>query len=183
MEAESKRVLFHIPADLLAAFDRHCRRDGRQRSEALRTLVAGVVGKREPKTEPIPELSETTIESAPTRSVHVRLKGDEVVGAERAAIGYRSVAGWITGLVRREILCAAMISNDDRKLLIESNAQLRRIGINLNQIAHRVNVDERSAVTDDDVELLHLTASFVNSHSKRVESLIAQSQQSRMPNE
>jgi len=86
-------------------------------------------------------------------------------------------------LVRREILCAAMISDEDRKLLVDNTAQLRRIGINLNQIAHRMNVDERTAVTDVEVELLHETAAFIGSHSKRIDSILAQSQRPRTPRE
>ncbi len=175
MGDKTKQVLFHIPSDSLAAFDARCRADGRSRSEMLRTLAADFGGCDESAKNAVATLKNPPVTVKPPRSVHVRLTGEEVALAEQAARGYRSAAAWITSLVRRDLLCAAMLSDDERRIIVESTAQLRRIGINLNQIAHRVNVDERSTVTALEVELLHATAGFVRGHSNRIERLLAQS--------
>jgi hypothetical protein len=183
MSAETKRVAFHLPVDLLAALDARCRANGQQRSEALRALVDESLGEEKRSAPSEPSDIKAVEADATPRPVFFRLNGPEAAATTEAAAGYRGIAAWVTALVRREILCAAMISDEDRKLLVDNTAQLRRIGINLNQIAHRMNVDERTAVTDVEVELLHETAAFIGSHSKRIDSILAQSQRPRTPRE
>jgi hypothetical protein len=75
-----------------------------------------------------------------TTRVFVRLSGSEVakLDAEAERLGLRR-ATWIAALVRRRLLSQPTFGLRDEQLLIGVRAELRRIGVNVNQIARAMN--------------------------------------------
>ncbi len=69
-----------------------------------------------------------------------------------------------------------MVAESERAALVESSAQLKRVGINLNQIAHRLNRDERYQVTADDLELIREACRNVKAHSSAIDRLVYETQ-------
>jgi hypothetical protein len=72
--------------------------------------------------------------------IMVRLAGPEAaaVDAEAAAFGL-SRAGWVAALVRRRVRGAPTFARSEALLLNAVQGELRRIGINVNQIARALN--------------------------------------------
>ena len=72
--------------------------------------------------------------------VSIRLTAQEVaqVDAAAASLGLRR-ATWIAALVRRRVLGQLTFAPADEAMLIGVRAELRRIGVNINQIARAMN--------------------------------------------
>ncbi|MBK1976276.1 plasmid mobilization relaxosome protein MobC [Brevundimonas diminuta] len=86
----------------------------------------------------------------------VRLTAPDAAGvdAEAAAMGLRRAA-WVAALVRRRVRGRPTFSRSDELMLIAIQTELRRIGVNINQIARALN----TSVTEGkvlDLELAYL---------------------------
>ena len=121
-----------VPDDLAARFDAAAGLHG-GRSARLRQLIGGdAEGARVRRTE------------APTRReaarLMVRLAAAEAahVSAEARKMHLRP-AGWVAALVRRHASARPRFSRPDELSLIAVQAELRRIGVNVNQIARALN--------------------------------------------
>jgi DNA-binding transcriptional MerR regulator len=70
----------------------------------------------------------------------VRLAAPDAVGvdAEAATMGLRRAA-WVAALVRRRVRGRPTFSRPDELALIAIQTELRRIGVNINQIARALN--------------------------------------------
>lgn len=79
----------------------------------------------------------------PNTKITIRLRRSE----ERAIREMAEVAGldnrqaWIVALIRANLFSLPTPSYEELQELREANKQLRGVGINLNQIAHAVNID------------------------------------------
>lgn len=71
----------------------------------------------------------------------VRLAPADAAGVDReaAAMGLRRAA-WVAALVRRRVRDRPTFSRSDELSLIAIQTELRRIGVNVNQIARAMNV-------------------------------------------
>jgi hypothetical protein len=123
-------ISVRVPDDLVVRFDRVARLGG-GRAPLLRRLMASVVG-AEPSGE-APKGDRAT-------RIFVRLTAAEVakVDAEAARLGLRR-ATWIAALVRRRVAGRPTFAPVDEQLLVGVRAELRRIGVNINQIARAMN--------------------------------------------
>ncbi len=120
--------------DLAERFDAAATLEG-GRSALLRRLIAGAAG---------------AAQSAPSRPaatdlrdgarIMVRLDWADAarVDAEAAAMELTR-AGWVAALVRRRVRGRPQFSRADELALFSIRADLRRIGVNLNQIARGLN--------------------------------------------
>src|SRR5699024_11399169 len=81
--------------------------------------------------------------TAPNTKITIRSRRSE----ERAIREMAEVAGldnrqaWIVALIRANLFSLPTPSYEELEALREANKQLRGVGINLNQIAHAVNID------------------------------------------
>ena len=136
-----------VPDDLAAHFDAAAAAHG-GRSARVRQLIAGAA------VAPAARLA-----AAPARRDGARLMvrlavGDAAhVAAEAAALQLRP-SGWVAALVRRHAAARPRFSRPQELALIAIQGELRRIGVNVNQIARAVN----SAVMEGRVLDLELTA-------------------------
>ncbi|HEX5776207.1 MAG TPA: plasmid mobilization relaxosome protein MobC [Caulobacteraceae bacterium] len=121
-----------MPDDLAARFDAAARPLG-GRSALLFRLVDGAAPQR-PHVAPV---------AAPRRDacrLMVRLAGPEAahVAREAAALG-QPKSTWVAALVRRHTTGAGRFCRPDELALIAVQGELRRIGVNVNQIARALN--------------------------------------------
>lgn len=86
----------------------------------------------------------------------VRLAAADAAGVDREAadMGLRRAA-WVAALVRRRMRGRPTFSRLDELSLIAIQAELRRIGVNVNQIARAMNVAARAGEVLD-LELAYL---------------------------
>ena len=124
-------ISVRVPDDLAARFGRTADLAG-GRGPLLRRLIASAAAADAAPPHPRRRLE-------PTR-VFVRLSAAEVakLDAEAAGLGLRR-ATWIAALVRRRLLLQPTFEPVDEQLLIGVRAELRRIGVNINQIARAMN--------------------------------------------
>ncbi len=135
--------------DLAARFDAWAGAHG-GRSAALRQAIdkacAAVQANSEPPTRPSPRPIKLT----------VRLRADDSrgLGAAAAEMGLTPNA-WAAALIRRRLRGRPTFRRSDELALISIHAELRRIGVNVNQIARAMN----TAVVEGqvlDLELAYL---------------------------
>lgn len=139
-------ISVRVPDDLATRFRGAADLAG-GRGPLLRRLIASATG-----PEAVPPASMAPCE---TTRIFVRLSACEVakLDAEVARLGLRR-ATWIAALVRRRLLHQPTLGPVDEQLLIGVRAELRRIGVNVNQIARALN----SAVLEGRVLDTELTA-------------------------
>ena len=125
------KISVRVPDELAARFDRAARLQG-GRAALLRRLMAAAAGGVS-AVKPVPR------PRAPVR-VFVRLSALEcaTLDADAAALGLRR-ATWIAALVRRRLLDRPTFAPKDELALIGVRAEIRRIGVNVNQIARALN--------------------------------------------
>lgn len=140
-------VLFSVRVDdeLGARFDAAAARAG-GRSALLRRCIQerASVGSQVPVRRP-----------PATARLMVRLAAAdaEAVGREAAAMGLRP-SGWVSGLVAARLRGAARFARGEELALIAIQGEVRRIGVNLNQMARALN----TAVLEGRVVELQLAA-------------------------
>lgn len=134
-----------VPDDLLAQFDTWAGSHG-GRAPALRRLMEEACG------------STAAGEPLGKRPVKltVRLRADDAAGLEREARSMSLTANaWAAALIRRRLTGRPTFCRPDEIAVIAIYGELRRIGVNVNQIARALN----SAVTEGkvlDLELAYL---------------------------
>lgn len=80
------------------------------------------------------------IPSSNKRGLYIRLNPDELEFLDRTAAAMRKTRQkTVIAIIRDAIAAEPQFSLDEEKALSESNYQLSHIGVNLNQIARRVN--------------------------------------------
>lgn len=121
-----------VPDELATRFDAAARPLG-GRSALLFRLVDGALGSQDKGS------SSATARRDACRLM-VRLAAPEAahVAREAAALG-QPKATWVAALVRRHTTGAARFSRADELTLITIQGELRRIGVNVNQIARALN--------------------------------------------
>ena len=124
-------ISVRVPDDLAARFTRTALMAG-GRSAMLRRLMASAV-------DPTFALAPAPRPRADAR-VSIRLTAREAarVEAEARPMGLRNAA-WIAALVRRRLLDEPSFGPVETQMLIGVRAELRRIGVNVNQIARALN--------------------------------------------
>ena len=144
------RLTLRVPPDLVRRFDAAAAPQG-GRSRLLRRLMEGAA------QAPLPE----RLEAAPERlsgKLGLRLAPADLVALEReAASRGQSRTQWAVALIRARLLDRPQFSRSEALTLIEIQRELRRIGVNVNQIARALN----TAVIDGavlDLEVAQLAA-------------------------
>lgn len=135
-----------VPDDLAARFDAAARPMG-GRSALLFQLIHGA-------TPPGPEAAPVPTPQRDACRLMVRLAAAEAshIAREAAALG-QPRATWVAALVRRHTTGHARFCRADELVLIAIQGELRRIGVNINQIARALN----TAVMEGRVLDLELT--------------------------
>lgn len=170
-ESSKRAILFEAPDSLINALDAKRRVEGKTRARTLRQLVETYVGNA--ATERREQQVNESIDDGQKRSVFFRLSPREVALAQTAAENFGGITAWAAGLVRSRIgTRSALVAETERAALVESTAQLRRIGINLNQIAYRLNRDERHEMTAIEREEIQEACRQVKIYSSAVDRLI-----------
>lgn len=120
-----------IPDDMAARFDAWAAAEG-GRSPALRHLIDRACGSsRSPTSSRLP--------TRPAK-LTVRLAADDAKGLSSAAaeMGLTPNA-WVAALVRRRLRSRPTFTRAEEIALIAAQGELRRIGVNVNQIARALN--------------------------------------------
>lgn len=126
------RFTVRLPPDLARRFDAAASVCG-GRSRLLRRLIETSAADGEPRAGP------ASAEPL-TGKLTLRLGGEDLaaVEAEAARVGL-SRTQWVVALVRRRLYAQPQLSPSEAAAFIEVQRDLRRIGVNLNQIARTVN--------------------------------------------
>lgn len=151
-----KAFLLRLDPSLSRALDERAARLGQTRTGLTNELLRTALGMTDPNAlapSTTSAVANSGISSGPrTKEIHLRLTEAEFAAAQVRARGWRSVAAWGRSLMQSEIGNGlAPVSDEDRVLLSSSIRELRRLGINLNQVAHRLNSDARYQVNGGDV--------------------------------
>ncbi len=171
VDSSERRIHFRVPDTLVDSFDAKRRAEGRTRASALRQLVEDYVGQEVSAVVDNRRLG--AVDKGPNRAVFFRLNPREVALAKSAADNFGGITAWAAGLVRSRLgTKSALVAEPERAALIESTAQLKRIGINLNQIAFRLNRDERHEVTAVERDEIQEACRQVKIHSAAVDRLV-----------
>ena len=130
------RITVRLPPDLIRRFDAAAAERG-GRSRLLRRLVEGAA--QAPAPEPEPEPVEPS-PKPPTGKLTLRLGEADLarLTAEAEAAGL-SRTQWSAALIRGRLHRRPQLAPPEAMALIEIRRELRRIGVNVNQIARAVN--------------------------------------------
>ena len=82
-------------------------------------------------------------------------------------------SGWIAKAIRSALTLAPIIGEEQTEILKASNHQLLKIGININQIARRLNEHQEAQVKAIELEELREIRKQINEHVLKVEALIS----------
>ncbi len=126
------RITVRLPPDLIRRFDAAAASRG-GRSRLIRRLIEGAALAEVPKDEP------TTGRSVGLK-LTLRLHPEDMgrLDAEAARSGL-SRTQWATALIRRRLHDRPQLRPAQRIDLVEIRRELRRIGVNINQIARVLN--------------------------------------------
>ena len=173
--------LLRLDVALLRAIDARAAAAGQTRTGLIRQCLSGTFRAPDRVSAAIPPVISSEARSASNasppsrRQIHIRISGGEFEAATRRAGGWRSVAAWAAAVVRRELgQGGPLVSDADRLTVAASTRELRRLGVNLNQVAHRLNAEDRHQVTPlertDIMRALHV----IDLHVDFVERVYAQ---------
>lgn len=126
------RFTVRLPPDLARRFDLAANACG-GRSRLLRRLIEASAAEGEPRAGPEP-----VAPLAGKLTLRLGVADLAAVEAEAAKAGL-SRTQWVVALVRRRLYAQPQLSPPDAAAFIEVQRDLRRIGVNLNQIARTVN--------------------------------------------
>jgi hypothetical protein len=144
------RLTLRVPPDLIRRFDAAAASRG-GRSRVLRRLMEEVA------QAPLPE----AVQAPPRRSsvkltLKLSLPDLAALEAEAGAVGL-SRTQWTVALIRARLYGRPQLGRSDGVAFLDARRELRRIGVNINQIARALN----TAVTDGqvlDLEVAQLAA-------------------------
>jgi len=127
-----------VPDEVAARFELAARPFG-GRSALLARLAAAAAGGGGEPSEDRPPASRSAAAPRPARLM-VRLSAADAAAVDlaRQARGL-SRSGWVAGLVGAHLLGRPCLARDDARALLAIHGELRRIGVNLNQIARALN--------------------------------------------
>jgi hypothetical protein len=127
------RITLRLPPDLVRRFDAAAAGQG-GRSRLLRQLMEAVAQAPLPAAEPAPP-------KAATGKLTLRLPATDLAAleAEAHALGL-SRTQWTVALIRRRLHGRPQLSRPEAIAFIDVRRELRRIGVNVNQIARALNV-------------------------------------------
>lgn len=121
-----------LPDDLAARFDAAAELAG-GRSALLRRLIAEGAA-------PPSRLGRATPTPRDGARIMVRLTAPDAAGVDRAAAEMGlSRAGWVAALVRRRVRGKPTFPRPEAMTLMAVQVELRRVGVNVNQIARALN--------------------------------------------
>lgn len=100
--------------------------------------------------------------------VRVTAETAVVVDREAKAMGL-SRAGWIAALVRRRVSGTPRFSGEGEAALRALQSDLRRLAVNLNQIARRRNDSSASALSEHDIA----TLAALSAQCRRQQAMLA----------
>jgi hypothetical protein len=121
-----------IPADLAARFDAAAAERG-GRSARLRQLIGAAAREGAGPVSPAsrrPAAVRLMVRLGPAEAAHVE--------THARAMGLRR-AGWVAALVRRHALGTPALPRSDELAVLAIQAEVHRIGVNVNQIARALN--------------------------------------------
>jgi hypothetical protein len=108
------------------------------------------------------------------RRISLYLCPAEAVSVNARSQGWRSAAAWCRAVIRRELGTGGpLLSEPELEEVRASVRELRRIGVNLNQLAHRMHSDDRFRFDVASVSLLHDLKVHVDGHVRALGQLIA----------
>jgi len=126
------RFTVRLPPDLALRFDAAASVCG-GRSRLLRRLIEASAVDGEPRAGPAPA-------EPLAGKLTLRLGAADLTAVEAAAVAVGlSRTQWVVALVRRRLHAQPQLSPPEAAAFIEIQRDLRRIGVNLNQIARTVN--------------------------------------------
>lgn len=118
------------------------------RSALLRQVIEAAV-----ETTPEPTLTPAPVARIIRVMVRVTAQEAAVIDREAKAMSL-SRAGWIAALVRRRVSGRPRFSGKGEAALRALQSDLRRLAVNLNQIARRLNDGSASLLSDRDIATL-----------------------------
>ena len=121
-----------VPDDLAARFDAAAATAG-GRSAVLRRLIAGAAGQAPTGSGPPPRVPSTArlmVRLGAREAAHVAAQA-EIMGLPRS--------GWVAALVRRHAFGEPCFSRAEELAVLAIRGEIRRIGVNVNQIARALN--------------------------------------------
>lgn len=157
--------------DVLAKWRTHCAGINLKPSTAIRKAIEQQMSSQ---AEPVPEPVSTTVETAGgQKKVRARLWLTE---SEREGIRLRTTlhggtqAGWIVNAIRSALTRDPQLGDDEIEVLEQSNYQLLSIGVNLNQIARRLNEGQKQQQVE--VAAIEALSKQIDAHTDNVTRLI-----------
>jgi hypothetical protein len=162
-----------ISVDLMgykAAWLAWCRRQSTTPSQAFRDIVRRLTAAEQ--SEP-PKLRVTGPPERSAKRLSARLTASELVAVERlAAAESMKPARWLVALIRSYLTREPELGQAELAALSQSNAALRALGRNLNQVARALNTSPHERVLFK-VELIEELDRTVKSHAETVSKLLA----------
>lgn len=127
------RITLRLPPDLTRRFDAAAATQG-GRSRLLRRLMEAAARAPLPAAEPAPP-------KAAMGKLTLRLPASDLaaLAAEADALGL-SRTQWVVALIRRRLYGRPQLSRPEAIAFVDVQRDLRRIGVNVNQIARALNV-------------------------------------------
>lgn len=152
------RITVRLPPDLIPRFDRAAAQAG-GRSRLLRRLIEGAAQAPVPDAAPAPRVPLSG-------KLTLRLAPEELQLLEaRAAQADLSRTQWAVALLRRRLHGRPQLTPAETLALIEIRRELRRIGVNINQIARAMNTAVlEGAVLDLELAQLGAFQSEIGAH-------------------
>jgi hypothetical protein len=147
-----------------------CRRQGTTPSQAFRDVVRRLTATT--AQEP-PTLRVTGPAEASAKRLSARLTASELAAVERlAAAESMKPPRWLVALIRSYLTREPQLGQAELAALSQSNAALRALGRNLNQVARALNTSPQERVLFK-VELIEELDRAVKAHAETVSKLLA----------
>lgn len=140
-------------------------------SQAFRDLVRRVTE----SSGALPErpLSSTGAPEPSARRLSARVTGSELTEIQRRATAeHMKPARWLVGLIRSHLTHESQFGDAELSALSQSNAALRALGRNLNQVAKALNTSPHERLVFK-VDLIEELDRSVKSHAEKVSKLLA----------
>lgn len=144
-------------------------------SEWSRKVIEEVLKQlgREKQAEGYKTENKAGIEEGIKKDVRIRLTPSEV----KTVVELSSDYGWsrqelFIRLLRSFATQSSVASKKELEVLIQMVTEVRKIGVNINQMAKRINIEAAEGVTDETIKAASETITEVNDLMERVETKI-----------